>query len=82
MFPMKTTKTAQYAAVAANTSSRLALVNTEIAEANMKANPRVIAAIILTEKWQLKKTYVGTNIKIEETSAMIILMAVPSRDSE
>jgi hypothetical protein len=46
---MKTTSTAQYAAVAAKTSCLLALVNKEIAVANAKANVRVIDTIALMD---------------------------------
>jgi hypothetical protein len=47
---MKTTSTAQYAAVAANTSCLLALVHKEMAVANAKAKVRVIDAIALVER--------------------------------
>lgn len=48
--PMKTTNTAQYAAVAPKTSCLLALVHKEIAVANAKAKVRVIDAIALVDR--------------------------------
>ena len=47
--PTKTTSTAQYAAVAANTSCLLAVVHMEIAVAKAKANVSVIDAIALVD---------------------------------
>lgn len=48
--PIKTTSTAQYAAVAANTSCLLAVVHKDIAVANAKAKVRVIDVMALVDR--------------------------------
>jgi hypothetical protein len=51
---MKTTRTAQYAAVAAKTSCLLAAVKTETAVAKTRAKIRVIAAINFADRLQVR----------------------------
>jgi hypothetical protein len=79
---MKTTSTAQYAAVAANTSCLLALVHKEIAVANAKAKVRVIDAIALVDRGAEENIYMGISSNAVEATAMIILINAPTRFAE
>lgn len=79
---MKTTNTAQYAAVAANTSCLLALVNTETAVANIRANIKVIIAISFVDTLQVRNKYIGISSKAVDATAITILIRIPSRCSE
>jgi len=82
MFPINTTSTAQYAAVAPNTSCLFALVKTETAVANANANMRVIEAISLADILQVRKMYIGTRSNPVEATAITTLMTVPRRSAE
>jgi hypothetical protein len=79
---MKTTNTAQYAAVAANTSCLLAVVNTEIAVAKMRAKINVIIAISFADTLQVRNKYIGINNKAVDATAITTLISIPSRCSE
>jgi hypothetical protein len=82
MLPMKTTSTAQYAAVAAKTSCLLALVNTETAVAKIRAKMRVIEAINVVDKLQVRNMYIGMSSNAVEATAIMTLMNVPRRSAE
>jgi len=82
MFPMNTTSTAQYAAVAPNTSCLFALVNTETAVAKISAKMRVIDAIHLTDIAQVRKMKIGISSNAVDATAIITFMKVPKRSAE
>lgn len=79
---MNTTSTAQYAAVAPNTSCLFALVNTDTAEAKSNAKIRVMAAINFTDMLQVRKMYMGINSRVVEATAIMTLIKVPRRSAE
>ncbi len=79
---MKTTSTAQYAAVAAKTSCLLALVKTEIAVAKIRANMRVIEAINVADTLHLRNMYIGISINAVDATATMTLINVPRRSAE
>ena len=85
--PMKTTSTAQYAALAANSSCRLAFVNSDIAAANKSVktiNTPIAANIIFVrctfDKRYMLKTGATSNIKIRPV--IIRLTNFDTRDGE
>lgn len=79
---MKTTSTAQYAAVAANTSCLLAVVHNEMAVAKAKAKVSVIDAIALVDRGTEEKIYMGIRSNAVDTTATMILINAPSRFAE
>jgi hypothetical protein len=80
--PIKTTSTAQYAAVAPKTSCLLAVVHKEIAVAKAKANVRVIDAIALVDRGTEENIYIGIRSRAVEATAMMILINTPRRLAE
>jgi len=79
---MKTTSTAQYAAVAAKTSCLLALVKTETAVAKTRAKMRVIAAINFADRLQVRNIKIGMSSNAVEETAIMTLRKVPRRSAE
>ncbi len=68
--------------MAANTSCLLALVKTETAVENRRANINVIDAIDFVDILHVRNTYIGMSRIAVEATAMMILISMPSRVSE
>lgn len=79
---MKTTKTAQYAAVAVKTSCLFAFVDKDIAVAKRNAKIKVIEAIHSVDKSMVRNRYIGMRSSAIEQTEMMILTNVPSRSAE
>jgi hypothetical protein len=82
MFPMNTTSTAQYAAVAPKTSCLFALVNTETAVAKISAKMRVIDTIHFTDIVRVRKMKLGISSNAVDVTAIMTFMKVPKRSAE
>ena len=80
--PINTTRTAQYAAVAAKTSCRLAVVARESAIEKARAKIKVTEAIFIVDMFWLRNKYMGISSKVVEATAMMTLIRTPSREAE
>lgn len=78
MLPMKTTRTAQYAAVNPKTSCFLELERTEVAVAKRKAATTVIYTIDLVDNCKLRKRYKGISNDATDVAAMMTFLKTAS----